>query len=50
MKGGIYKMKEKKNSKERINLELKPKIINPFFSPTIQLVIENAVKKYREER
>ena len=34
-------MKEKK--KEKIDLDLKPKLIN-------QLVIENAVKKYREER
>lgn len=41
-------MKEKK--KEKIDLDLKPKLINPFFSPSIQLVIENAVKKYREER
>lgn len=43
-------MKEKKKSKERNNLDLISNLINPFFSPIIQLVIENAVKKYREER
>lgn len=43
-------MKEKKKSKERNNLDLISNLFNPFFSPTFQLVIENAVKKYREER